>query len=356
MYGFESSLKERVLKAYPHIMVKRQRGSAPIAGYGEWTKKLNDTPGVTRVIPYAEAEMIVQSDRRTLGGIVWGMPLEQFDRLKPDLTGKIPSPTSKTPQVIVGKELAHRLGLEEGDELRLVSPTQRGGAMGLVPQSQVFQVSGLYASGHYEFDQAYVFLILEDAQDLLRWKSAITGWHIWVDKTDRAEALQQEIASILPPQWVAESWTQFNEALFSSLKLEQYAMSAIMSFAVLIAVMNIVITLMMHVTHKRRNIGILRALGASKTQIKRIFFMQGAYLGIVGLGIGAAMTVLFLLYLKFFSPYLLPEIYYDRTVPIELRSGSIVLIYGVAVVLIFLATLIPSDRAAAIDPIEAIRE
>lgn len=357
MYGFESSLKDRVLKAYPHVMVKRQRGSAPIAAYDAWTKKFTEIPGVTRVVPYAEAEMIVQSDRRTLGGIIWGMPIEDFDRFKADVSpGKLPNPASKIPQVLVGRELGHRLALEVGEQLRIVSPTQKGGAMGLVPQSQVFEVAGFYASGHYEFDQQYVFLILEDAQELLKWKQAITGWHIWTRDTDKAEGLQKDIASLIPKNWEAESWTQFNEALFSSLKLEQYAMSAIMSFAVLIAVMNIVITLMMHVTHKRKNIGILRALGASKAQIKRVFFWQGAFLGLVGLAIGAVATVLFLLYLRFFSPYLLPEIYYDRSVPVELRPLSIGLIYGIAVLLIFLATLVPSSRAAAIDPIEAIRE
>lgn len=357
MFGFESTLKDRVLKAYPHVMVKRKRGSAPIAGYDEWTKKLSQMSGVTKVVPYAEAEMIVQSDRRTLGGIVWGMPVENLERFRPDLVaGKLPNPAAKTPQVVLGRELAGRLGLDVGQELRLVSPTQRGGAMGMVPQSQVFEVAGLYASGHYEFDQAYVFLILEDAQDLLRWKKAITGWHIWTSSLDRAEEAQKDISALIPDNWEAESWTQFNEALFSSLKLEQYAMFAILSFAILIAVMNIVITLMMHVTHKRRNIGILRALGASKAQIKRVFFWQGAYLGLVGLAIGAGITILFLLYLRYFSTYLLPEIYYDRTVPIEIRPGPIALIYVVAVVMIFLATLVPSSRAAAIDPIEAIRE
>jgi lipoprotein-releasing system permease protein len=357
MFGFETSLKERVLKAYPHVMVKRKRGSAPIAGYDEWTRKLGQISGVTKVVPYAEAEMIVQSDRRTLGGIVWGMPVENLDRFRGDMVeGKLPNPASKTPQVVLGRELAHRLGLETGGELRLVSPTQMRGAMGLVPQSQVFQVSGLYASGHYEFDQQYVFLILEDAQDLLKWKGAISGWHLWTDTLERAEQAQKDIEPLLPPEWEAESWTRFNEALFSSLKLEQYAMFAILSFAILIAVMNIVITLMMHVTHKRRNIGILRALGASKAQIKRVFFWQGAYLGLVGLALGAAFTVVFLLYLRFFSTYLLPEIYYDRTVPIELRPGPVILIYVVATVMIFLATLVPSSRAAAIDPIEAIRE
>lgn len=357
MYGFEASLKERVLKAYPHMMVKRKRGSAPIAGYDQWTKKLSDVEGVTRVMPYAEGEMIVHSERRTVGAVVWGVPQNEYERMRPEIIeGKAPSPTAKVPEVLLGRELAHRLGVDIGQDVRIVSPTQRGGALGMVPRMQAYRVSGFYASGHYEFDQQYVFLLLEDAQDLLRWKGGISGWQLWTITSEAADSVRKDVAALLPDYWEAESWTQFNEALFASLKLEQYAMSAILSFAILIAVMNIVITLMMHVTHKRKNIGILRALGASQAQIKRIFLWQGAYLGLVGLAIGAVLTVCFLIYLKYFSSYLLPEIYYDRTVPVEVRTVSVVLIYSIAVVLIFLATLVPSGRAAAIDPIEAIRE
>lgn len=356
MYGFESSLRERVLKAFPHVMVSNQQGSQPIQGYEPWTERLKNVDGVDRVLQYVEAEMIVQSPRRTLGGVVWGIAEKDLARLSPDVTeGSVPKTGSETLQVLMGQELADRLGVFIGDEIRLISPTKSTGAMGMVPRSEVFNVVGFYQSGHYEFDQAYLFVVMQDAQDLLKWKNAISGWHIWGTDIDDADELEMRISQLLPPELKAQSWTKFNAALFSSLKLEQYSMFVILSLAILIAVMNIVITLMMHVTQKQRNIGVLRALGASKRQIQRIFIWQGAALGGVGLVIGAVLTVLFMVYLRYFSGYLLPEIYYDRSVPVEVRPLSIVLIYLVAIVFIFLATIYPSKKAASLHPIEAIK-
>jgi lipoprotein-releasing system permease protein len=318
---------------------------------------LQGVDGVARVMPFIEEEMIVQSARRTLGAVVRGIPVVDLQKLKPDVEeGLIPDPKAKTPQTLIGRELAHRLDLLLGSQVRLISPIERGGAMGLVPRSQVFNVSGFYASGHYEFDQQYLFVSIEDAQDLVKWGNAISGWQVWATSLDSADQVQHKIDQIIPTDLKAQSWTVFNSALFESLKLEQYSMFVILTFAVIIAVMNIVITLMMHVTQKRKNIGILRALGASKEQIRRIFVWQGALLGSVGLGMGAIMTFLFIIYLKYFSSYLLPEIYYDRTIPVEVRPLSLLLIYVVAITCIYLATLYPASRAARLDPLEAIRE
>jgi len=357
MYGFESALKDRVLKAYPHIMVKPREGTTPIRNYEPWTKRLRQEKGTARVMPYVETEMIAQSSRRTIGAVVWGVPSSNVAELQANVSeGKAPEGNAKIPQVVVGVELAHRLGLEVGDELRLISPIAKRGPMGLVPQSATFKVSGLYTSGHYEFDEQYLYLLLPDAQDLLKWGDAITGWHVWAHDLSQVSLLAKRIQKILPSAWVAESWEVFNSALFQSLKLEQYSMFLILIFAIAIAVMNIVITLAMHVTYKKTNIGILRALGASRTQISRIFVWQGALMGAVGLTIGALITFVFIVYVRYFSDYQLPAIYYDRSLPVEVRPLSLVLIYGVAIVMIYLATLYPSLKAASLNPIEAIRE
>ena len=357
MYGFEGALKERVLNAYPHLMIRPKEGNYPLKKHAVWTEKLSQLPHAARVMPYAETEMILQSDYRTLAGIVWGIPENEMARLQKGLSqGKLPTMDSRLPQVVVGVELAERLGVSPGSRLKLISPIEKGGVMGLVPQTQTFEVSGIYTSGHYEFDQQYLFLLLADVQDLLKWGDAITGWHVWAPELRETSQLLQEVQSVLPQGLQAQSWEVFNSVLFQSLKLEQYAMFTILSFAIAIAVMNIVITLMMHVTHKRTNIGVLRALGASHLQIKKIFVWQGAFLGAVGLTLGAFLTGLFILYVKYFSSYQLPDIYYDRSIPIEIRPFSLMMIYLVATIMIFVGTLYPAQKAARLDPIEAIRE
>lgn len=355
MYGLESSLRDSVLKAYPHIMIHARNASAPIRGYDSWTAKLQGVRGVKRVVPYVETEMISQSELRAIGSVVWGVPREDLIKLKENIPqGKVPTADAKIPQAIVGMELAHHLDLDIGGQLKIISPIKRGGAMGMVPQAQTFQVSGLYESGHYDFDKQHLFLLLEDAQDLMGWGKAVTGWHVWCDSLDATEKVTKRITALLPPEWEAQSWESFNSALFQSLKLEQFAMFAVLSFAILIAVMNISITLMMHVTHKKRNIGVLRALGATAQQIREIFIWQGAFLGLVGLVLGAVLSIVILTYVQ--NSYQFPDIYYVRSVPVEIRPFSLTMVFVVAIVLIFAATIYPSTRAAKLDPIEAIRE
>lgn len=356
MYGLETSLRDSVLRAHPHIVVGPQGGTQAISKFEPWTDKFKQVPGVERVVPFVETEMIVQSQARTLGAVIWGLPESELESFRGGLQGgDIPKSTSKIAQVLVGFELAHHLGIEAGDEIKIVSPFKRTGALGSIPLTQNFEVAGTYASGHYEFDKQHLFMLLADGQDLTGWRDAISGWHVWTKNPDRADKVQRQISALLTDtKWEAQSWQTFNSALFHSLKLEQYAMFLILSFAVVIAVMNVAITLLMHVTHKKKNVGILRAIGASAEQIRKVFIVQGMFLGIVGMVLGAVLCTIILYYVK--HSYEFPDIYYVRTVPIEIRPASILTVYLVAGILVFAATLYPALRAAKLDPIEAIRE
>ena len=357
MYGFEASLKEKVLKAYPHVIVGPRDSGSRVVPPAELSARLRGLPGVSRAVPYLEAEMIVSSPRRTVGAVVWGVPAAELESYARGLQeGRLPKADSRIGEVLVGSELAGRLGIVPGQLLKVVSPTDRAGAMGLAPRAETFEVAGVFSSGHYDFDQQYLFMMIEDAQDLLKAGVGVSGWQVWGQSIEQAEDIQAGIAAILPEGLQAQSWAVFNSALFHSLKLEQYAMFSVLVFAVLIAVMNVVITLLMHVTHKRKNIGVLRALGASARDVRRIFAWQGMFLGGVGLLLGAVLFVAFIVYVRNFSHFQLPDIYYDRSIPVEIRPVSIALTLGVTVVLIFLATWYPSRRAAEVDPIEAIRE
>ncbi len=357
MYGFEKSLKDKFLNAYPHLFIRPHSDTGSVPLDPQWEKKIQSATLVKRQIPYLESEMIIQSRRRALGTVVWGQREADLKNYQSGvIDGKLPSIANKKPQALIGSELARRLGVEVGDEIKLVSPLARGGAFGMVPQSDTYEISGLYASGHYEFDQQYTFLLLEDAQDLLRQPNAITGWLVWGPSDDAADALKEQLRQLFPPDWEMQSWMEFNSALFQSLKLEQFAMFLILSLAILIAVMNVAITLVMHVSHKRKNIGILKALGASANQIRNAFLWQGALLGGAGILLGAAIFGVFVVYIRRFSDYLLPDFYYDRTIPIEIRPSSLISILVVASLLILIAIWFPSNRAADLDPIESIRE
>lgn len=357
MYGFEGALKEKVLNAYPHILVEQKNQSYQIKNDLGLLNQIKNTEGVERVLPYVQNEMILRSDRKSVGSVIWGVSPTDFNSLRFALReGNWPASETVLPQAMMGSELANRLGLIPGDRITLISPLKREGALGFMPQSQTFEVVGTFSSGHYEFDEQYVVLDLQDAQDLLGWEDQITGWQIWVKDLDKTASVVKRIQEILPGDLQAKSWETFNSALFQSLKLEQYSMFIILSFAILIAVMNIIITLTMNVVHKKKNIGILRAIGASPRQIRSVFLWQGLLTGSVGLVIGVVFTTLFVVYVRYFSQFQLPEIYYDRTLPIELRPLSLFLVYSVASLFIYLATLAPSAQAARLPIIESIRE
>jgi len=357
MYGFESSLKNKVLNAYPHIIIGSKEPAKNIHQDRSFEATIREIPKVKKVLPFIQNEMILKTERRSLGVVVWAIPEKEMGLLNFQLKeGEWPSRISPFAPLMVGSELGARLGLMAGDQVRLVSPLERTGALGLVPQATQFVVSGLFSSGHYDFDEQYGLAVLEDAQEMLGWENQVTGWQVWVDSLEDTASVLSEIQKKMPEGLEAKSWETFNAALFQSLKLEQYSMFLILSFAILIAVMNIVITLTMNVSHKRKNIGILRALGATQKQIREVFLWQGGFMGGVGMTIGALLTALFVVYVKYFSFYQLPEIYYDRTIPIELRPLSIGLIYGVATLLIYLATIYPATQAARLNTIEAIRE
>src|SRR5690606_7402897 len=159
-----------------------------------------------------------------------------------------------------------------------------------------------YSSGHYDFDQQFMYMLLPDAQALLRQQGMISGWQVWVKELDDSQSLATVFKNLFPDLKV-EHWSVFNAALFSSLKLEQFAMGLILAIALLMAMLNLIITLMMHVTAKRKNIGVLRALGASEKQVGRIFLWQGVWLGLAGLALAAILVTAFVLALKYIPAF-----------------------------------------------------
>jgi len=258
--------------------------------------------------------------------------------------------------IIVGKELAMLNSLRVGDIVQLISPQGKRTPIGAVPRVQNFKLVGVFKSGMYEFDANLVYMELDQAQKFFEMGEGVTGIEVTVADIYSAPKLGSRIeASLGTPFWT-RTWSEMYRNLFSALKLEKLAMFIILTFIVLVAAFNIIISLIMLVMEKSRDIAILKAIGATSDRIMRIFVVQGMLVGVVGTLLGAVGGVLGATLLARYPVIELPpEIYTITTLPVSVETTDVLIICGVALTICFLATIYPSLRAARLEPVEALR-
>jgi lipoprotein-releasing system permease protein len=208
----------------------------------------------------------------------------------------------------------------------------------------------------YEFDGTLSFIDLAQAQKMLRMPGSVTGIQIRLTDIDRVDAISRKIKQAIGGGYTIENWKQMNRNLFSALRLEKTVMFIILALIVMVAAFNIAGSLVMMVMEKRKDIAILKAMGATAKSIGRIFVIKGLMIGLVGtlLGTGAGLTLCTLL--KRYSFIHLPaDVYYISTLPVDLKVTDVLLITTSALLICFAATLYPARQAAGVDPVEAIR-
>jgi lipoprotein-releasing system permease protein len=264
--------------------------------------------------------------------------------------------TDTLPGIIVGKELTVSNSLREGDVVQLISPQGKRTPVGAVPKVQNFKIAGIFKSGMYEFDANFVYMELAQAQKFFEMGDGVTGIEVALNDIYYAPKLGTRIeASLGSPFWT-RTWKDMYRNLFSALKLEKIAMFIILTFIVLVAAFNIIISLIMLVMEKSRDIAILKALGATSERIMRIFIVQGMVVGIVGTFLGALAGLAGSAILARYPLIELPEeIYTISQLPVSIEPWDVLIICAVALTICFLATLYPSLRAARLEPVEALR-
>ncbi len=365
MNGFRSELLGRILGINGHISMLADV-SHPFNNYEQAVTELSKIDNVKMVAPMIEKQLLVSSGRAAEGAMVRGLRLEDMlkkDTIRNGLAGVNLDEFSGN-NVLVGYRLAQKMGLIPGDEITLISPNGKVTAFGTVPRMKAYRIAGTFDLGMYEYDANFIFMPLETAQVYFGIGDAVTNIDITLNHPEFLAQTKQNVRAAVGPDAYIVDWTQSNAAFFNAIDVERNVMFIILTLIILVAAFNIITGLIMLVKDKGRDIAVLRSIGATKGMIMRIFFMDGAFIGVVGTSIGLILGVLFCKNIENIRQFLQnlsgrelfsAEIYFLSRLPAEINPTEVATIVGLSLLLSFLATLYPAYRAAKMDPVEALR-
>ena len=364
MTGFKEDLQAKILGTNSHIIVTTRTGE-PIKDYATLTDKVAAVPEVVAATPFIFKQVLLTSESGSHGVVLRGVDV----RREPTVTeiaktlraGRLEeldqppgAPPLLLPGIIIGKELALRLGVFMGDRLNVVSPVGPISALGLIPKVRSYRVVGVFESGMYEYDSSLVYVSIKQAQEFFNMGDTVTGIEVKVADIFAADRIAQAIEHAIGFPYWARDWMKLNKNLFSALKLEKFMMFILLVLVVIVASFNIVSTLTMIVVEKHREIAILKAMGATGQAVTRIFMLNGLVIGIVGTVIGIPLGYSFCWAIQTF--YTLPgDVYYLSRIPVNIKIVDVVTVAVSAITITFLATLHPCRQAARLDPAEALR-
>jgi lipoprotein-releasing system permease protein len=363
MNGFQQDLRDRILGVTSHAVIGHFQGN--FSDYRQVVTEVEQEDGVAAATPFVLTQVMMSSGRSVAGAILRGVDPEtagRVTRLEQNLqsgslqTALALSEDQSAPGIVLGVELAARLGVQKGDYVTLISPTGRLTPVGRVPKSRLFRVTGLFKSGMYEYDNSLAYVHLSEAQKLLGIGETVTGVEVRVRDIYEAGSIAERLQKRLGyPFWVRD-WMQMNHNLFSALKLEKVVMFIILTLIILVAAFNIVSSLIMMVMEKTKDIAILKAMGATTAHIRRIFVYEGLLIGVVGTTLGLMGGFVLCGLLKRYQFIELPrDVYYISTLPVRMEALDVILIACAAIAICFLATFYPSRQAAKLQPAEALR-
>lgn len=368
MNGLQHDLREKILVGSPDVRVLTYGDDLKMDGWQHALARVRRIPGVVAAAPFVQTEGGMNAQRTYAGGVYVvgipgpgsGMPAVTSIRshaVKGDFSFRSKDGTRHG--AVLGKLLAQRFNVWPGDKINLISVAgaeQNAVTGGFVPRVYQYEVTGVFETGMYEYDNAYVYIDIDAAREFAGLGDAVTGIEVRTADRWNAAEVGERITDSLGFPYRSVDWQEQNHSLFQALKLEKLGMGVILLLIVVVAAFNIVSTLTMVVRDKTREIGILKAMGLPSRSIRNIFFIQGTVIGAVGtvlglvLGFAAALALDRYKFIK-----LDPTVYFIDHLPVNTQPRDVVIIVVASLLIGALATLYPASQAAKLYPVEAIR-
>lgn len=364
MNGFENEIQNRITGTDAHVVLLGETASGVKHG-DALAERARLVPGVVGVAPFTYTKAMVIHGGITEGMVVKGVNL-RAERGVTTVGANILPPLDSIPRftpegepgIVLGSELAARLDARVGDRVVLASLSGAAqSALGVVPRLRAFRLVGIFTSGLYTYDSSFGFTSVGAAQEFFDLGEAVTGIEVRLaDMFDAPAAASRLLAALDEPGLRANNWIELNRNLFTWMKLEKTVMFVILALIVLVAAFSIVSTLFMVVLEKRRDIGVLKSLGASRAVVLQVFLCEGLLIGGLGTGIGAALGGGLIAVLQRYPFVRLPgDVYFIERLPVRPETGDFVAVILAALTLCLAAALYPAWRASLLDPVDAIR-
>jgi lipoprotein-releasing system permease protein len=366
MNGFRAELFDKTVGLNGHAVIQGYEGR--LAGWEEIAQAAAKTPGVTSALPLIEQPLMASANGRVEGVLVRGTRMQDLCANKilnqNVKAGDMRSITPGSGNVAIGSRLAEALGAYPGSEISLISPEGRSTPIGTVPRIVSYRVGAIFEVGIYDFDNAFVVMPMQDAQTLLMMGDDVGMIEVQVTDPDNVAAILAPLQKLTHNRAIITDWRQMNSALYEALEIERVAMFVVLSLIVLVAVFNILSSLIMLVRAKTRDIAILRTMGASRRGLMKVFVTVGVTIGSLGIVLGIALGALFLFFrqdivnaFQFLTGANLwdPSVRFLTELPSRTDPFEVLAIVLIALVLSFLATLYPAWKAASTDPVQVLR-
>ena len=365
MNGFRKELLDKILGLNGHLLI--QPIDSPLTDYAAVADRISKVGGIKLAMPIVEGQALASSPFNASGVLVRGIRGEDLKKLG-SIANNIKQGTlngfDEGQGVLIGRRLADQLTLRAGDSITLVAPRGAVTPMGTTPRIKAYKVAAVFEIGMSEYDSAFVFMPLTEAQAYFNRNGDVTGIEVYTDAPDKIDQFRKLVSDAAQRSVFMIDWRQRNATFFNALQVERNVMFMILTLIVLVAALNIVAGLIMLVKDKGSDIAIMRTMGATQGSIMRIFLITGAAIGVVGTLTGFLVGIVVCLNIESIRQFVSwmtstelfsPELYFLSRLPADMDTGETAAVVIMALTLSLLATLYPSWRAARLDPVDALR-